>query len=123
MTTVSRFASERASVSAMTSMTADLRVADLMTLDPVSIPLDATIEEAAANVLAPAQQQLVDGMLERWVIDEPVAAAARIRSLADSFGVDEVMVVPGLSAHDSDDPASAPARVKALELLAGQLLS
>jgi alkanesulfonate monooxygenase SsuD/methylene tetrahydromethanopterin reductase-like flavin-dependent oxidoreductase (luciferase family) len=83
----------------------------------------ATIEEAAANVLAPAQQQLVDGMLERWVIDEPVAAAARIRSLADSYGVDEVMVVPGLSAHDSDDPASAPARVKALELLAGQLLS
>src|SRR5690554_787055 len=83
----------------------------------------ATIEEAAANVLPPAQQQLVDGMLERWVIGEPVAAAARIRSLADSFGVDEGMVVPGLSAHDSDEPASAPARVKALELLAGQLLS
>ena len=32
----------------MTSMTADLRVADLMTLDPVSIPLDATVEEAEA---------------------------------------------------------------------------
>jgi CBS domain-containing protein len=32
----------------MTSTTADLRVADLMTLDPVSIPLDATIEEAEA---------------------------------------------------------------------------
>lgn len=83
----------------------------------------ATIEEAAAKVLAPAQQHLVDGMLQRWVIDEPVAAAARIRSLAEGLGVDEVMVVPGLSAHGSDDPASAPARVKALELLAGQLLS
>ena len=82
----------------------------------------ATIEEAAATVLAPAQQQLVDGMLERWVIDEPVAAAARIRSLAESFGVDEVMLVPGLSAHAADDAASAPARVKALELLAEQLL-
>jgi luciferase family oxidoreductase group 1 len=82
----------------------------------------ATIEEAAATVLAPPQQQLVDGMLERWVIDEPVAAAARIRSLAETFGVDEVMVVPGLSARTSDDPASAPARVRSLELLAEQLL-
>lgn len=83
----------------------------------------ATIEEAAATELAPAQQQLVDGMLQRWVIDEPVAAAARIRSLAESFGVDEVMVVPGLSAHETDDAASAPARVRALELLAEQLLA
>jgi luciferase family oxidoreductase group 1 len=83
----------------------------------------ATIEEAADNELPPAQQQLVDGMLERWVIDEPVAAAARIRSLAETFGVDEVMVVPGLSAHATEDPASAPARVRALELLAEQLLA
>lgn len=83
----------------------------------------ATIEEAAATELAPAQQQMVDAMLQRWVIDEPVAAAARIRSLADEFGVDEVMVVPGLSAHDSDDPASSPGRVKALELLAEHILT
>lgn len=33
-------------MTSMTSMAPDLRVADLMTLDPVSIPLDATIEEA-----------------------------------------------------------------------------
>lgn len=83
----------------------------------------ATIEEAAATELAPAQQQLVDAMLQRWVIDEPDAAAARIRSLADEYGVDEVMVVPGLSAHGSDDPASAPGRVKALELLAEHILA
>ncbi|MEX2510278.1 MAG: LLM class flavin-dependent oxidoreductase [Homoserinimonas sp.] len=83
----------------------------------------ATIEEAATNVLPPPQQQLVEGMLERWVIDEPVAAAARIRSLAETYGVDEVMLVPGLSAHQADEPATAPARVKALELLAAQLLA
>jgi luciferase family oxidoreductase group 1 len=82
----------------------------------------ATIEEAEATSLAPAQQQLVDGMMERWVIDEPVAAATRIRALAETYGVDEVMVVPGLSARASDDPASAPARVRSLELLAEQLL-
>jgi alkanesulfonate monooxygenase SsuD/methylene tetrahydromethanopterin reductase-like flavin-dependent oxidoreductase (luciferase family) len=82
----------------------------------------ATIEQAAATELAAPQQQMVDDMAERWVIDEPVAAAARIRSLASRFGVDEVMVSPGLSAHDADAADTSPARVKALELLAEQLL-
>jgi luciferase family oxidoreductase group 1 len=83
----------------------------------------ATIEEAAATMLAPAQQQLIDHMLERWVIDEPIAAARRIRSLATEIGVDEVMLVPGTSAHESDAPASSPGRVEALRLLAAQLTS
>ena len=82
----------------------------------------ATVEEAAEVELGPAQQHLVDGMLERWVIDEPAAAARRIRSLAETYGVDEVMVVPGVSAHASDEPSTAPARVRALELLAENLL-
>lgn len=34
----------------MTNKTAELRVVDLMTLDPVSIPMDATIEEAEATL-------------------------------------------------------------------------
>jgi CBS domain-containing protein len=34
----------------MTNKTAELRVADLMTLDPVSIPLDASVEEAEAKL-------------------------------------------------------------------------
>ncbi|QYH36324.1 MsnO8 family LLM class oxidoreductase [Salinibacterium sp. M195] len=83
----------------------------------------ATIEQAATNELAAPQQQMVDDMAERWVIDEPVAAAARIRSLATKFGVDEVMVTPGLSAHDADAANTSPARVRALELLAEQLLA
>lgn len=83
----------------------------------------ATVEEAAATTLGPAQQQLIDSMLERWVIDEPTNAAARIRSLAKELEVDEVMVVPGVSASGSDDPATSPARVRALELLAGELLA
>lgn len=81
----------------------------------------ATIEEAAATETAPAQQQLIDHMLERWVIDAPEAAARRIRILAAEIGVDEVMLVPGLSAHDSDAPASSPGRVEALRLLAAEL--
>lgn len=82
----------------------------------------ATVEEAAEVELGPAQQHLVDGMLERWVIDEPAAAARRIRSLSETYGVEEVMVVPGVSAHASDEPSTAPARVRALELLAENLL-
>jgi len=80
------------------------------------------MELAAATEIAPAQQDMVDAMAERWVIDEPVAAAARIRSLADRFGVEEVMVTPGLSAHDADAANTSPARLRALELLAEQLL-
>nr|WP_325208945.1 LLM class flavin-dependent oxidoreductase [Salinibacterium sp.] len=82
----------------------------------------ATIEEAARAELTPAQQQTVDAMLERWVIDEPVAAARRIRELARRYGVDEVMVVPGLSASDADAANATPARVDALRLLAAELL-
>jgi len=83
----------------------------------------ATIEEAAAAEIAAPQQQMVDDMAERWVIDEPVAAASRIRALADRFGVDEVMVSPSLSAHAADNARTSPARIAALELLAEQLLA
>jgi luciferase family oxidoreductase group 1 len=83
----------------------------------------ATVEQAAAAEIAPAHQEMVDVMAKRWVIDEPVAAAARIRSLATRFGVDEVMVSPSLSAHDAEAANTSPARLRALELLAEQLLA
>ncbi|MET1045006.1 MAG: LLM class flavin-dependent oxidoreductase [Microbacteriaceae bacterium] len=82
----------------------------------------ATVEEAAAYELTPAQRQLVDGMLQTWVIETPQKAASRLRDLAAQFGVDEVMVVPNSSAHTGADPATAPGRVRALELLAAELL-
>jgi predicted TIM-barrel fold metal-dependent hydrolase len=62
-------------------------------------------------------------MRGRWIIDEPAAAAARIRDLAERFGVDEVMISPAASASAADDPASAPGRLKTLELLAAALRS
>lgn len=82
----------------------------------------ATVEEAAVTELTPLQRELVAGMLHRWVVEDAPTAAGRIRSLAGQYGVDEVMVVPGLSALASSDPATAPARVRALELLAEHLL-
>lgn len=82
----------------------------------------ATVEEAAATEMAPAQLEMIDRMSKTWVIDEPVAAARRIRELAARFGVDEVMVGPEASAHADVDPATAPDRVRALEFLAAELL-
>ncbi|RNE62466.1 LLM class flavin-dependent oxidoreductase [Cryobacterium tepidiphilum] len=85
------------------------------------LPL-ATVEEAQASTMTPQQEQLMQGMREKWVIGTPTDAAARIRELAADFGVDEVMVVPGASAHATDPATSSPARERALELLAGELL-
>lgn len=83
----------------------------------------ATVEEAAATELTPAQQHIVEEMLRTWIIDEPTAAASHIRELATQFGVDEVMVVPGASAYAAAGPATVPGRVRTLELLAAELLA
>jgi hypothetical protein len=81
-----------------------------------------TVEDAAVAELTPPQQDGVKHMAQKWVIDEPAAAASRIRELAQRFGVDEVMVSPAASARATDDPRSAPGRMRTLELLAAQLL-
>ncbi|TFC83737.1 LLM class flavin-dependent oxidoreductase [Cryobacterium sp. TmT2-59] len=82
----------------------------------------ATLEEAAATTMAPAQQGMIERMSATWILDEPVAAAARIRDLAARFGVDEVMLQPIASAHGTAAPATSPARERTLELLAAELL-
>lgn len=106
-----------AKASALPQLQQMARLRTGMPLGPV-----ATVEEAAAVELTPAAQQMVEDMLQRWVVGEPQEVAERIRKLAEEFDVDEVMVVPSLSAYDADDPATSPARVHALELLAAQLL-
>lgn len=83
----------------------------------------ATIEEAAATAMTPVQQQMIERMLHHWVIDEPERAARRVRELAAAHDVDEVMLVPGMSAHSGGDPAAASLRTDALRLLAGALQS
>ncbi|HYI32357.1 MAG TPA: LLM class flavin-dependent oxidoreductase [Glaciibacter sp.] len=82
-----------------------------------------TVEEAAAKTLAPTQEHLVEDMRRKAIIGTATEAASRIRELAAEFGVDEVMIVPDASAHQADDPATAPARIRALELLAEQFLA
>jgi luciferase family oxidoreductase group 1 len=76
-----------------------------------------TVEEAADVELSPAHESLAAGMLSRWVVDEPTAAARRIRELAAQFAVDEVMIHP-VAGAGRDDPADrTPARERTVGLL------
>ncbi|MBR7744652.1 LLM class flavin-dependent oxidoreductase [Phycicoccus sp. BSK3Z-2] len=79
------------------------------------------VEEAEAAPLAPAHADLADQMLERWVVGTPDEAARRVRDLAATFAVDEVMVHPVAGALAGTAPDSAPARERTLALLADAL--
>ena len=80
------------------------------------------IEDALAQDLHPQQQALVDAGLARAVVGTPAESAAQIRTLAEEFGVDEVMINPVSSARRGTDPRTSPGRDRTLELLAAELL-
>ncbi|CAM4470706.1 Limonene 1,2-monooxygenase [Mycobacterium basiliense] len=86
-------------------------------LGPVQLVEDAQREQLTAE-----QQRIVAAGLQRAVVGSPQEAAEQVRALGERFGVDEVMVHPVASAHRGTDPATAPARVATLELLAKELL-
>jgi luciferase family oxidoreductase group 1 len=79
------------------------------------------VEDAQGQELAPQAQRIVEGAFGRAVVGDPTEAADQVRALADEFGVDEVMVNPVASARRGTDPATTPARLKTLELLAKDL--
>ncbi|MFL6106721.1 MAG: LLM class flavin-dependent oxidoreductase [Marmoricola sp.] len=80
------------------------------------------IEDAEADPVPDAHLPLVLAMRERWVIGTPDAAAAKIRALAEEFGVDEVMVHPVAGALAGTPVDGSPAREETLRLLAAELL-
>jgi luciferase family oxidoreductase group 1 len=81
-----------------------------------------SVEAAQREELDVASRHVIDAMLERWVVDAPDAAAARIRNLASGFGVDEVMLSPGAGAREGEPTDRAPGRGRTLELLAERVL-
>lgn len=94
-------------------------MAKLRTGEPLGpVPL---VEEAQGAELTPQQQHIVASGLQRAVLGTPAEAADQLRALAQRFDVDEVMVHPVSSACRGTDPATAPARVLTLELLAKEL--
>ncbi|MGO9155033.1 LLM class flavin-dependent oxidoreductase [Mycobacterium sp.] len=94
-------------------------MARLRTGQPLGpVPL---VEDAQVAELTPQQQYIVDSGLQRAVVGSPAEAADQLRTLAQRFDVDEVMVHPVASAYRGADPTTAPARVATLELLAKEL--
>ncbi|NHA68998.1 LLM class flavin-dependent oxidoreductase [Phycicoccus flavus] len=81
----------------------------------------ALVEDAEAAPVAAAHQPLVDDMAARWVVGDPQQAAGRIRDLASTFGVDEVMVSPVAGATAGTPTDRSPAREATLRLLADAL--
>ncbi len=94
-------------------------MARLRTGQPLG-PVDL-VEDAEQRQLTPQEVAVVDSGLRRAVVGDPIEAAAQVHGLAEEFDVDEVMVHPVASARRGTDPATAPARVKTLELLAKEL--
>ena len=94
-------------------------MAKLRTGQPLGpVPL---VEEAQVADLTREQQRIVESGLQRAVLGAPSEAAEQLRALAERFDVDEVMVHPVASAYRGTDPATSPARVATVELLAKEL--
>jgi len=81
-----------------------------------------TVEDAEAVELAPEHAQLGAAMRSRWVVGTPERAAAQVRQLAATYGVDEVMVHPVAGATADSDPERSVSRERTLELLGAELL-
>jgi luciferase family oxidoreductase group 1 len=77
-----------------------------------------SIEQAAAVEVPEAHRGLLDSMRSRWVIGDAEQAAAQLAELAETFGVDEVMVNPVAGSHDGADPRTSSTREETLRLLA-----
>jgi hypothetical protein len=77
----------------------------------------ASVEDAAHTPTTPIEDQLIAEMRANWIIDEPIAAAERLRDLAKRLDADEVMISAAGSAHTSEDPRRYASRERTLELV------
>ena len=79
------------------------------------------VEDVEESGLDLATGDLARQMLERWVVGTPDSAAAQVRELATTFGVDEVMVHPVAGALRGTPTDEGPAREETLRLLSAAL--
>ncbi len=79
------------------------------------------VEDAELIGLPPERAGLAAAMLRKWVVGDPAVAADQVRSLAATYGVDEVMVHPVAGALKGTPRDAAPAREETLRLLASAL--
>lgn len=79
------------------------------------------VEDAGRVSVAEDQQRIIDAGIREAMVGDSAEVGARIRALADRFEVDEVMINPVASAHRGTDPATSPARIETVNLLAKEL--
>ncbi|WP_440709973.1 LLM class flavin-dependent oxidoreductase [Herbiconiux sp. YIM B11900] len=79
-----------------------------------------TVEQARAVELTELEQQSILDQSGRMLMGTAESVEGRIRSLAEQYGVDEVMVSPASAAFDADPLDATPSRERALELLAAR---
>jgi luciferase family oxidoreductase group 1 len=79
------------------------------------------VEEAEKRALPPQHEDLALSMLDRWVVGTPEVAAAAVRELATTYGVDEVMLHPVAGAYVGSPADRSANRENTLRLLADAL--
>lgn len=86
-------------------------------------PLTAleTVEQAVAAETDAATDQVVQATRSRWFVGTGESVAADIRSFAERFGVDEVMLSPVAGAFDAEPLAEPGGRAQTLELIAAAI--
>lgn len=77
-----------------------------------------SVEDAALEEQDAATRQVIDAMLEKWIVDAAEPARDRLARLAASFGVDEVMVSPSAGSRAGEPVDRTPGREDTLRLLA-----
>ncbi|MDL5351707.1 LLM class flavin-dependent oxidoreductase [Microbacterium sp. zg-YB36] len=80
-----------------------------------------TVEDAEAAGVDEAMTPIIAAMAQHWIIGTGDQAASELRALADTHGVEEIMVSPVAAARTSDPLDGADGRARTLELLAGAL--
>ncbi|WP_183098866.1 LLM class flavin-dependent oxidoreductase [Nocardioides pelophilus] len=118
--TVNAAAADTAEEAARLALPQLLQMVALRTGQPLTAqPSVEDAERTVAAGLPEGHAGLIGAMRRRWVIGDAETARAEIERLASSYDVDEVMVNPVAGAVARTAPASAPGRVRTLELLAG----
>ena len=77
------------------------------------------VEQAEAVEMTPEQRSVGHAMARRWVVGSPEQARRQLAELAETYGVDEVMVHPVAGAAAGTDVRTSPAREETLRLLVG----
>ncbi|MCV7192138.1 LLM class flavin-dependent oxidoreductase [Mycolicibacterium brumae] len=86
------------------------------------IPQLLLVEDAEQVEISAAERAAIQAGGAAGVVGTPAEAADQLRALAETFGVDEVMINPVGSALRGTPADSAPARTQTLALLAQELL-